>query len=154
MPRSERRRPSSSGRSGRGSRTGSRASSSCTWAREASFSPSATRRSRNPRASMPADGSGTLRRWPSQGPRAVDWFELAVSLVLILLAAELFTNGIEWVGETLGLSEGAVGSVLAAVGTALPETLLPLVAIAIGHPQGEEIGIGAILGAPFMLSTL
>ncbi|MEO8293833.1 MAG: sodium:calcium antiporter, partial [Actinomycetota bacterium] len=53
-----------------------------------------------------------------------------------------------------GLSEGAVGSVLAAVGTALPETLLPLVAILSGHSAGEEIGTGAILGAPFMLTTL
>ena len=47
-----------------------------------------------------------------------------------------------------------MGSVLAAVGSALPETILPLVAIAAGHASGKEIGIGAILGAPFMLSTL
>jgi cation:H+ antiporter len=87
------------------------------------------------------------------GPR-VEWFELGIALVIILASAELFTNGIEWVGENLGLSEGAVGSVLAAVGTALPETLLPLVAIATGHSAGEHIGIGAILGAPFMLTTL
>ena len=60
----------------------------------------------------------------------------------------------EWVGEGFGLSEGVVGSVLAAVGTALPETLLPLVAILSGHEAGDEIGIGAILGAPFMLTTL
>jgi len=84
----------------------------------------------------------------------VDWVELVGALILILLSAELFTNGVEWVGETMGLSEGAVGSVLAAVGTALPETLLPLVAISVGHPSGKSIGIGAILGAPFMLSTL
>jgi cation:H+ antiporter len=84
----------------------------------------------------------------------VDWVELAGALILILLSAELFTNGVEWMGETMGLSEGAVGSVLAAVGTALPETLLPLVAISVGHPSGKSIGIGAILGAPFMLSTL
>ena len=77
-----------------------------------------------------------------------------MALVLILISAELFTNGVEWIGENLGLSEGAVGSVLAAVGTALPETILPLVAILLGHGAGEEIGIGAILGAPFMLSTL
>jgi cation:H+ antiporter len=48
-----------------------------------------------------------------------------------------------------------VGSVLAAVGTALPETVIPLVAILLtGGEAGHEIGIGAILGAPFMLSTL
>ena len=84
----------------------------------------------------------------------MEWFELGIALVVILASAELFTNGIEWVGESLGLSEGAVGSVLAAVGTALPETLLPLVAIATGHEAGQHIGTGAILGAPFMLSTL
>ena len=84
----------------------------------------------------------------------MDWAVLAISLLVILAGAELFTNGVEWIGESFGLSEGAVGSVLAAVGTALPETLLPLVAILTGHVSGEEIGIGAILGAPFMLTTL
>ncbi|TMK92891.1 MAG: sodium:calcium antiporter [Actinobacteria bacterium] len=84
----------------------------------------------------------------------MDWVFLVSSLLIILVAAELFTNGIEWVGEGFGLSEGAVGSVLAAIGTALPETLLPIVAIVSGHEAGDEIGIGAILGAPFMLTTL
>ncbi|MEO8477548.1 MAG: sodium:calcium antiporter [Actinomycetota bacterium] len=79
---------------------------------------------------------------------------LLSSLLVILAGAELFTNGVEWIGEGFGLSDGAVGSVLAAVGTALPETLLPLVAILSGHASGEEIGTGAILGAPFMLTTL
>src|SRR6476469_10498771 len=82
------------------------------------------------------------------------WLELVIALGVILAGAELFTNGVEWVGEGFGLSEGAVGSVLAAIGTALPETLLPIVAILSGHEAGDEIGIGAILGAPFMLTTL
>jgi cation:H+ antiporter len=86
--------------------------------------------------------------------RAMEWAGLVLSFAVILSGAELFTNGVEWIGEGFGLSEGAVGSVLAAVGTALPETLLPLVAILSGHEAGEEIGIGAILGAPFMLTTL
>jgi cation:H+ antiporter len=84
----------------------------------------------------------------------MDWVLLVISLFVILAGAELFTNGIEWVGEGFGLSEGVVGSVLAAVGTALPETILPIIAIASGHASGEEIGVGAILGAPFMLTTL
>ena len=84
----------------------------------------------------------------------MEWVELGTALVLILASAELFTNGVEWIGEGFGLPEGAVGSVLAAVGTALPETILPLVAILIGRKAGKQIGIGAILGAPFMLSTL
>jgi cation:H+ antiporter len=85
----------------------------------------------------------------------VDWVFLVLALGVILAGAELFTNGVEWIGEGYGLSEGATGSVLAAVGTALPETILPLIAIVTGAKEtGEEIGVGAILGAPFMLSTL
>lgn len=80
---------------------------------------------------------------------------ILVALVVIVLAAELFTNGIEWLGQRLQLSEGVVGSVLAAVGTALPETLIPFVAVIFfGEKSGEAVGIGAIAGAPFMLSTL
>jgi cation:H+ antiporter len=80
---------------------------------------------------------------------------LVGSFVIILAGAELFTNGIEWFGRKLGLAEGAVGSVLAAVGTALPETMIPIVAILFsGHEHSDEIGVGAILGAPFMLATL
>lgn len=79
---------------------------------------------------------------------------LAISIAIILFAAELFTNSVEWLGKKLNLGEGAVGSILAAVGTALPETLLPMVAILLGGTAAShEIGIGAILGAPFMLST-
>ncbi len=80
---------------------------------------------------------------------------LAVSFVVILAGSELFTNGIEWFGHKLELGEGAIGSVLAAVGTALPETMIPFIAIVFGGGiTGSEIGVGAILGAPFMLSTL
>ena len=76
------------------------------------------------------------------------------SFALILAGCELFTNGIEWIGKRFRFSEGAVGSVLAAVGTAMPETLLPMIAILFGGASGKDIGVGAILGAPFMLSTI
>jgi AcrR family transcriptional regulator len=79
---------------------------------------------------------------------------LLVSFGVILFAAELFTNGIEWVGVRLGLGHGAVGSILAAIGTAMPETMIPLIAILfVGSSDADDVGIGAILGAPFLLST-
>src|ERR671910_2055394 len=85
----------------------------------------------------------------------MDILILFIALGIILLGAELFTNGIEWFGRKLELAEGAVGSVLAAVGTALPETMIPIIAILFSTGEhSEEIGIGAILGAPFMLATL
>jgi cation:H+ antiporter len=77
------------------------------------------------------------------------------SVAVTLGACTLFTNAIEWLGKRLNLSEGAVGSVLAAIGTTLPETSIPIVAIFFGASREEaEVGVGAILGAPFMLSTL
>lgn len=85
---------------------------------------------------------------------------LLLSLAAILGAAVLFTNAVEILGERLDMGSGSVGSILAAVGTALPETMIPVVAIFgalfLGRdPQlAGDVGIGAILGAPFLLTTL
>ena len=85
----------------------------------------------------------------------MDILILIGAFVVILFGAELFTNGIEWFGRKLELAEGAVGSVLAAVGTALPETMIPIIAILFASGEAAHaVGIGAILGAPFMLATL
>ena len=82
---------------------------------------------------------------------------LFLMLIVILIAAEVFTNALEHLGEKLKISEGVTGSLFAAVGTALPETMVPLLALMAGTADthlNEEIGVGAILGAPLMLSTL
>jgi cation:H+ antiporter len=82
---------------------------------------------------------------------------LLIALLVILIGAETFTNALEHLGERLKISEGVTGSIFAAVGTALPETMVPLVAIfstASSQAVREEVGVGAILGAPLMLSTL
>jgi cation:H+ antiporter len=80
-------------------------------------------------------------------------FLLFLSFAVILAGALLFTNAIEWIGHKLNLGEGAVGSILAAVGTALPETLIAIVAL-VGATRSDEVAIGAIVGAPFLLATL
>lgn len=85
----------------------------------------------------------------------IDTLILIVSLVVILAGSLGFTNALEHLGERFGLSTGVTGSVFAAVGTALPETAVPIVAFLSGHGQaGKDIGVGAILGAPLMLATL
>lgn len=77
------------------------------------------------------------------------------SVVVTLAGCALFTNAIEWLGKRLKVPEGAVGSIFAAVGTTLPETSIPVIAIFFGTgAERTEVGLGAILGAPFMLSTL
>ena len=79
------------------------------------------------------------------------------ALVIILLGAEAFTNSLEHFGARLGISEGVTGSVFAAVGTALPETMVPLFAILLGTGSEiirHEVAVGAILGAPLLLATV
>jgi cation:H+ antiporter len=49
--------------------------------------------------------------------------------VVILAASELFTNALEHLGERLGISEGVTGSLFATIGTALPETTVPILAL-------------------------
>jgi len=78
---------------------------------------------------------------------------LVVSFAVTVAGAVVFTNAIEWAGLRLGLGHGAVGSVLAAVATAMPESLIPVVAIIQGR-QADPIAIGAIVGAPLLLATL
>lgn len=88
------------------------------------------------------------------------WLMLVVGFIVILVGCDIFTNSIEWLGKKLHLNEGLLGSIFAAVGTALPETLIPIVAVilgassAAGKSQAGEVGIGAIIGAPFMLATV
>lgn len=82
---------------------------------------------------------------------------LLLALLIILAGAELFTNALEHLGQRFSLSEGLVGSVFAAVATALPETIVPIVAVFFSGSittVREHIGIGAILGAPLMLASI
>src|SRR5207253_3973485 len=88
------------------------------------------------------------------------WLMLVVGFVVILVGCDIFTNSIEWLGKKLSLNEGILGSVFAAVGTALPETLIPIVAVLSGGAASQsashahDVGLGAIIGAPFMLATV
>jgi cation:H+ antiporter len=79
---------------------------------------------------------------------------LAASFAVILAGALLFTNAVEWLGNRLAVGEGAVGSLLAAVGTAMPESFIPIVAVIGGAEGSGEVAIGAIVGAPFLLATI
>jgi cation:H+ antiporter len=77
------------------------------------------------------------------------------SAVLIYFSCEFFVNGVEWLGKRLEISQTATGTILAAFGTALPESVVTFVAVVFGHsPAEREIGVGAALGGPLALSTL
>jgi cation:H+ antiporter len=73
----------------------------------------------------------------------------------IYFACEFFVNGVEWLGRRLNLSATATGTVLAAFGTALPESAVTFTAVVFGgSPQHKDIGVGAALGGPLVLATI
>ena len=80
---------------------------------------------------------------------------LLVSAAFVYWACEYFVNGIEWFGHKAGVSQNAVGTVLAAFGTALPESVVTFIAVVFGHDEAtQNIGIGAALGGPLVLATI
>lgn len=82
-------------------------------------------------------------------------FLLLGSAALIYIGCEFFVNGVEWVGRKLGIAQNAVGTVLAAFGTALPESVVTFVAVVLGTtPAAKDIGVGAALGGPLVLATI
>jgi cation:H+ antiporter len=85
------------------------------------------------------------------------WIQLILMLVVILASAQILTNALEYLGQKMHISEGVTGSLFAAVATALPEASIPIIALLAGTQNqavNEEVSVGAILGAPLMLSTL
>ncbi|HEV2540379.1 MAG TPA: sodium:calcium antiporter [Frateuria sp.] len=81
------------------------------------------------------------------------WFLLSAGA--IYAACEYFVNGIEWLGRKLRLDATATGTVLAAFGTALPESAVTFIAVVLGRtPEQRDIGVGAALGGPLVLGTI
>ena len=77
------------------------------------------------------------------------------SAAAIYFACEFFVNGVEWLGRKLGVGETATGTILAAFGTALPESAVTFVAVVFGRDSAQkDIGVGAALGGPLVLATL
>jgi cation:H+ antiporter len=70
----------------------------------------------------------------------------------IYFSCELFVNAVEHLGQLWRVGTLAIGTVLAAVGTALPESVVTGVAVTVGHEH--DIGVGAALGGPLALATI
>ncbi|WP_406543361.1 sodium:calcium antiporter [Clostridium ljungdahlii] len=80
---------------------------------------------------------------------------MLLSALLIYFSCEFFVNSIEWVGKAFNISKNAVGTVLAAFGTALPESIVTLIAVVFGaNSSQKDIGVGSALGGPLVLSTI
>jgi cation:H+ antiporter len=78
---------------------------------------------------------------------------LLLAFAVVLAGALLFTNAVEWIGHRLEVGVGAVGSVLAAVGTAMPETLIANAVTQEGESTWFEgvllLAVYAVLGIAF-----
>jgi cation:H+ antiporter len=73
----------------------------------------------------------------------------------IYLACEFFVNAVEWLGRRLNLAATATGTVLAAFGTALPESAVTFTAVVLGRSAEErDLGVGAAVGGPLVLATI
>jgi len=80
---------------------------------------------------------------------------LIVCAIAIYLSCEWFVNAVEWLGERLDVGKMAVGTILAAFGTALPESVVTLVAVTTGGTdEAKDIGVGAAMGGPLALATV
>ena len=81
--------------------------------------------------------------------------QVVAALLLLVLASDGFTNSVEWIGALFGLTRSAVGAIVAAIASSLPETMVAFIALVLlSDPTSRDIGTGAVLGAPVMLSTV
>ena len=81
--------------------------------------------------------------------------ELLGSMIIVLFAAVIFVNAIEYIGYRLNLGHSFVGAIIAPLFTSIPELTVFLVAVfAVGQTAGQEVGIGTLFGQPFMASSL
>ena len=79
---------------------------------------------------------------------------LVVCAAAIYVSCEWFVNAVEWLGQRLRVSGVAVATVLAALGTALPESAVTFAAVTTGDPSNRQIGVGAAMGGPLALATV
>src|SRR5262245_29462419 len=80
---------------------------------------------------------------------------LLACAVALYLSCEWFVNAVEWLGVRLKVGPLAVGTLLAAFGTALPESVVTFVAVVFGSGEAQkDIGVGAAMGGPLALATV
>ncbi len=107
-------------------------------------------------------GRGRRPWFDASGPRKCVVQSLPVvlglllgSAALIYVACEYFVNGVEWVGRKLAVGQKATGTILAAFGTALPESVVTFVAVTFPHSaMDKDVGVGAAMGGPLVLGTI
>ena len=104
---------------------------------------------------QPADQRRADRTDPLLSPLLLPLLLLLGAAAAIYFACEFFVNGVEWLGRRLSVGSTATATILAAFGTALPESAITFVAVAFGKSDAQrELGVGAALGGPLVLATI
>src|SRR5690242_8863320 len=119
----------------------------CGWTRPSTPHPSCQAAS-----SWPGRGLSFRRKGPG---RVLHFVLLLICAVAIYVSCEWFVNAVEWLGKRLNVGTLAVGTILAAFGTALPESVVTFVAVVFGRSESaKDIGVGAAMGGPLALATV
>lgn len=80
---------------------------------------------------------------------------LALGVSITFFGGLLFVNAIEYIGYRARWTGSFTGADVSPLFTSIPELLMFLVAFYIyGGVSGEKIGIGTVLGQPFMAATI
>ena len=87
---------------------------------------------------------GDVRRWLIVA-------DVAIGLVLLVVAGRLIVTAAKGIGESLGWSQFVIGSIVVAIGTSAPELVTTIVAARRGH---VGVGIGTVLGSNIFNSLL
>lgn len=69
---------------------------------------------------------------------------LAISLLIVIKAADLFVDNLVYIGESLEISEIILGVTASAIGTSLPEFGSAMIATLTGS---SDIGVGVVIGS-------
>lgn len=81
--------------------------------------------------------------------------ELVLSLLAVFAASLLFVNAIEYLAGKMEWTSSFTGSIVTPLFTSVPELFIFLIAVFTNSGgRGQEIGIGTIIGEPFITSTL
>ncbi len=80
---------------------------------------------------------------------------LILGAVLTVLGSLLFTDAVELLAIRFNLTTSITGAVISPLLTSLPELFVFITAVFInGSKAGENVGLGTVIGEPFMASTL
>ena len=80
---------------------------------------------------------------------------IITGIALTFAGGLLFTNAVEYLGGRSRIGESFIGTIISPIFTSTPELIVFSVALYLyGGESGQDIGIGTVMGEPFMISTL